>query len=137
AGELAPVDVILHSDGKIDVDEDFLQKVNKLKEDLSNQKGISSVSPDMTDDVIKGNADLPRNFLADDGRAVKLQVILDNNPYDDAALDTVGMLRDKAESLLVDSGLSKSEYQLHYAGQTAEQLDVKQMNKRDMIVLFS
>src|SRR5699024_9395469 len=38
---------------------------------------------------------------------------------------------------LKDSGFSTNEFQLHYAGQTAEQVDVQQMNKRDMIVLFS
>lgn len=41
------------------------------------------------------------------------------------------------EPLLLESGFSPSEYKLHYEGQTAEQLDVKQMNKRDMIILFS
>src|SRR5699024_6175442 len=40
-------------------------------------------------------------------------------------------------AFLKDSGFSTNEFQLHYAGQTAEQVDVKQMNQRDMIVLFS
>lgn len=137
AGQLAPVTVILQSDNKIDANADFLQKVNKLKKKLADQKGIRSVSPDITDDAIKGNTDLPRNFLAESGKAVKLQVVLDDNPYDIAALNTVENLRDHTEIFLKDSGFNKDEFQLLYAGQTAEQLDVKQMNSRDMIVLFS
>ncbi|MEI4790449.1 MMPL family transporter [Bacillus sp. FJAT-53060] len=137
AGQLAPVTVILLADKKIDVNEEFLQKVKGLKEELANQKGISSVSPDITDEVIKGNADLPPNFLADNGKAVKLQLVLKNNPYDIEALNTVEQLRDHTETFLKDNGFTKNEYQLHYAGQTAGQLDVKQMNVRDMIILFS
>src|SRR5699024_789785 len=70
-------------------------------------------------------------------RAVKLQVTLDGNPYEKQALHTVEMLREEADSFLKDSGLSIEQFQLHYTGQTAEQVDVQQMNKRDMIVLFS
>src|SRR5699024_10313841 len=76
-------------------------------------------------------------FLSEEQRAIKLQVVLDGNPYDKRALNTVEKLRDEAEKFLKDSGFSTNEFQLHYAGQTAEQVDVQQMNKRDMIVLFS
>src|SRR5699024_7868395 len=87
--------------------------------------------------MIAGEADLPRNFLAEEGRAVKLQVTLADNPYEKDALNTVEKLRDDTEIFLKDSGLSTEDFQLHYAGQTAEQVDVQQMNKRDMVVLFS
>src|SRR5690625_923404 len=137
AGQLAPVTVILQGNEKIDINEAFLQSVQELKEELEEQKGINSVSPDITEDMIQGDADLPRNFLAEEEQSVKLDITLADNPYDVAALDTVEELRDKATTILKQSGLSESEYDLHYAGQTAEQLDVKQMNQRDMIVLFS
>lgn len=52
-------------------------------------------------------------------------------------MDTVQRLRDQEESLLKASGLSPDVYQLHYAGQTALQLDVREMNQRDTILLFS
>lgn len=137
AGQLAPVTVLLQSDEKIDLNEDFLQNVNKLNEKIASQKGISSVSPKLTEGMISGEKEFPRNFWAEEERAVKLQVILDDNPYDTSALNTVEYLRDHAKSFLKESGLSTSEFQLHYAGQTAEQVDVQQMNKRDMIILFS
>lgn len=137
AGQLAPVTVILQADENLDVNEHFLQKVNGLIQDLANQEGIRSVSPSLADDIIKGNDDLPRSFLANSGKALKLQVVLDHNPYDIVALDTVERLRDHTEIFLEENGFSKSEYALHYAGQTAAQLDVKHMNTRDMIILFS
>src|SRR5690625_1773986 len=87
--------------------------------------------------MVNGDKDLPRNFLAEEEKAVKLQVTLADNPYEKNALNTVEQLRDNADKFLTDSGFSTSDFQLHYAGQTGEQVDVQQMNKRDMIVLFS
>jgi len=136
-GQLAPVDVLLQSDEEIELDEAFFESVNKLNEKIANYDGVDRVTPTLSDDVIAGEEDLPRNFLSEEGRAVKLQVTLDGNPYEKAALNTVESLRDEAETFLKDSGLSTKDFQLHYAGQTAEQVDVQQMNKRDMIVLFS
>src|SRR5699024_7309849 len=77
------------------------------------------------------------NFLSEDDQAVKLSVVLDSNPYEDKALSTVEKLRDNENKLIEDSGFSKDQFELHYASQTAEQLDVKQMNTRDTILLFS
>jgi len=136
-GQLAPVDVILQSDQEIELNEDFIQNMNDLNEKIAGQKGISSVSPKLTEDMVTGKEDFPRNFLAEEERAVKLQITLDDNPYDKSALNTVESLRDEADTFLKDSGFQTNEFQLHYAGQTAEQVDVQQMNKRDMIVLFS
>ncbi|MCH1625235.1 MMPL family transporter [Ferdinandcohnia quinoae] len=132
AGELAPVTVILHSDSEISVDQEFLEKVNVLSKELSSQSGVSSVSPNMIDNATK----LPRGYLAETNKAIKFQIILNNNPYDLEALETVQKLRDSGEKLLEKSGFA-SGVQLHFAGQTAGQLDVKQMNERDMTLLFS
>src|SRR5690625_2955944 len=136
-GQLAPVDVILQSEEKIELDEAFFENINTLNEEIASYDGIDSVSPTISDEAILGEADLPRNFLAEEERAVKLQVTLAGNPYEKEALNTVEQLRDEAETLLKNSGLSTKDFQLHFAGQTAEQVDVQQMNKRDMIVLFS
>lgn len=136
-GQLAPVTVILRSDDKIDSDETFLQNVNTLRRTLEEQEGITSVSPDITDDMMSGESDLPRNFLSDNEHAIKLQVILDGNPYERDALDTVESMRESADRFIKDSGLSTKDFTLHFEGQTAQQLDVKQMNQRDMILLFT
>ncbi len=136
-GQLAPVTVILQSDTEIDLNEDFVKNINDLNDKIADQKGISSVSPKITENMVIGEEGFPRNFLAEEERAVKLSVILDDNPYNKSALETVEKLRDEADKFLKDSGFSTKEFQLHYAGQTAEQVDVQEMNKRDMIVLFS
>src|SRR5699024_5017196 len=98
---------------------------------------ITSVSPEIMDDMLDGTEELPRNFLSEEEKAIKLQIVLDNNPYDIEALKTVEELRDDANEYLKDSGLSTDQFTLHYEGQTADQVDVQQMNKRDMIILFS
>jgi len=137
AGQLAPLDVILKSDDKIEADEDFLKHVHELAENIEGQGNIASISPEITDEIINGEEELPDNFLSEDDQAVKLSVVLDSNPYEDKALSTVEKLRDNENKLIEDSGLSKDQFELHYASQTAEQLDVKQMNTRDTILLFS
>jgi|SRR5690625_1545371 len=137
-GQIAPVDVILQSEKELELDEEFVRNINDLTEKFSVQKGISSVSPEkLTNDMITGEEDFPRNFLAEEERAVKLQIVLDENPYNKSALDSVSNLRDEADTFLKESGFSTDEVQLHFGGQTAEQVDVQEMNKRDMIVLFS
>lgn len=136
-GQLAPVDVILQSNEKIELDEAFFERINTLNEQIQSRNGIDRVSPIISNAVAAGEEELPQGFLAEEERAIKLQVTLDSNPYETEALRTVEQLRSDAENLLEDSGLSTDGFQLHFAGQTAEQLDVEQMNKRDMIVLFS
>lgn len=137
AGELAPVTVILQSDEEIDVNKDFLEQIKELENELETQEGITSISPNITDEMMDGDADLPHNFLSESGKTVKFDLVLDGNPYEIEALETIDMLRDSEESFIKDSGLSTGSFDLHYAGQTAEQLDVKQMNQRDMILLFT
>lgn len=136
-GQLAPVTVILRSDEAIEVDQEFLENAQTLTGLFEEQAGVTSVSPGITDDMINADEDLPRDFLSENEQAIKLQLILDGNPYEPDALNTVESLRDSADDFIEDSGLSVSDFALHYDGQTAQQLDVKQMNKRDMILLFS
>lgn len=137
AGQLAPVTVILTKDSEITLDESFLKNVKTLEEKMGNISGVDSFSQGITDAMIQNPSKLPPGFIGDDKKEVKLQLVLKNNPYDDGAISTIQKLRDQETKLLSESGLSGSGYQLHYAGQTAEQLDVRAMNQRDMIVLFS
>ena len=136
-GQLAPVDLIIESDQDIELSDEFINNINELYEKLKDHPGISSVSPKLDESMIGNEEGLPRDFLAEDKGAVKLQVTLADNPYEKSALETVENLRDDAEKSLKDSGFDSKRFTLHYGGQTAEQVDVQQMNKRDMIVLFS
>ncbi|WP_413375825.1 MMPL family transporter [Alkalihalobacillus sp. 1P02AB] len=136
-GQLAPVSVILKSDEQLDLDEPFYKQVNSLRAELEKVEGVSIVSPKITEEMIAGEANLPRNFLAEEEKAIKFELILEQNPFEMEALETVQTLRELEETLLESHQFSTDNFSLHYAGQTAEQLDVKEMNERDMIFLFS
>lgn len=132
AGQLAPVDIVLKSDKAIEIDETFKGNMHALNSQLEAVDGVTSVSPS-----IESVDELPRNFLAEGEQSVKLSLVLDGNPYERDALDTLEMLRNEASDMLKQSGFSDNTFDVYFAGQTAEQLDVKDMNKRDMILLFT
>jgi len=136
-GKLAPVTVLLTSEKEMAVDEPFLQHIQKLGAAIQNVGHIDSVTPAIVPGMGTRDAPLPRNFVADDRHAIKLQLTLADNPYDPAALDTVSALRQSSADLLRSSGLDASSHELHFAGQTAEQLDVSIMNRRDTVVTFA
>jgi len=136
-GELAPVSVILKSDKEIQLNEDFVRQLTLLTNELKKQPGIEGISPAISSDWIANPDKLPANFISDNKKAVKLRIILSDNPYDQAALNTLQSLRENASSSLAASNLNAVDYSLHYAGQTAEQLDVREMNTRDTILLFT
>lgn len=135
AGELAPLTVILKGDNALQ--EEDLAKIQTLQEKIADLNGIDSISQPISDEMIENLDTLPRGFLNDRKNTVKFKVVLKDNPYEAGALKTVQNLRDQANQMLKNSGLSSSSYELHFSGQTAEQLDIRSMNKRDMIILFS
>ncbi|MFE8698342.1 MMPL family transporter [Cytobacillus sp. FJAT-53684] len=137
AGQLAPVTVLIQSEEEFPMDAAFFNKVNQLVTKLSDESNIVSATPIIQDEMMKDQQMQPRNYLAETHKTVRLQFILDSNPYEKEALDTIQRLRDSEVSLLKDSGFSTADVKLHFAGQSAQQLDVNHMNQRDMIVLFS
>lgn len=137
AGQLAPVTVLIKSKTEFNMNEAFFQKVNSLVAKLSDEKGVDSVTPIIPDQMMKDKTLLPRNYLSESEKTVRLQLVLTSNPYEKGALETIQNLRDSEENIIKESGFSKSEVKLHFAGQTAQQLDVNDMNERDMMVLFS
>lgn len=136
-GKLAPIDIVLVSKENLEIDKAFAENINNLRQTIEEQSGIEEVTPEIEDNMIDDEKDLPINFLADSNKAVKLQLTLDQNPYDQSSLDVIDHLRDKQNQYLENNGLDSDNYSLFYAGQTAEQLDVRDMNQRDMIVVFA
>lgn len=137
AGQLAPVTVLIQSEEEFPIDAAFFNKVNHLVSKLSDESNIVSATPVIQNEMMKNLQMLPRNYLAETNKAIRLQLILDSNPYEKEALDTIQKLRNSEASLLKDSGFSTEDVKLHFAGQSAQQLDVNHMNQRDMIILFS
>lgn len=137
AGQLAPMTVLIKSDKEFPINAELFEKVNHLVSILSDESNVASVTPIIQDEMLNIPESLPRNYLAESNKAIRLQFVLDSNPYEKEALDTIQKLRDSEASLLKASGFSTADVKLHFAGQTAQQLDVNHMNQRDMIVLFS
>lgn len=130
-GQLAPVTVLLESKKEIVQDEAFIGKMSTLTGLIRGHEGIGSLTPSNSQvPLTSENPDLSK-------RTVKLQLILKMNPYDQAALEVISGLREDSDAMLRQSGFEPSQFTLHYAGQTAEQLDVRTMNKRDTLVIFS
>src|SRR5699024_8134202 len=115
----------------------FAKSIGGLENSIKSQGGIEEVTPKIEKEMLSNQGDLPRGFLADSNRAVKFQLTLKENPYNQSSLDVVEQLRDRNGNLLKSNGLNPDNYSLYYAGQTAEQLDVRDMNQHDMIIAFS
>ncbi|PYI52278.1 MMPL family transporter [Paenibacillus flagellatus] len=134
-GKLAPVSVLLMAETDMTADAAFVDKLDRLASRIGREAG--TVAPDLSAWRSRSAEELPDTLLSTDKRAVKLQVTLPINPYDAAALDLLESLRAESGAMLRDSGFDPSRFSLHFAGQTAEQLDVRTMNARDTVVVFS
>src|SRR5690625_459981 len=77
--------------------------------------------------------EIPQNFLSDNKQVAQFELVLSDHPYEIEAIETIKYLQEKEKILLKDLSFNN----IHYAGQTAEQVDIQHMNKRDMIILFS
>lgn len=137
AGKLAPVNVILKSNQKITVDDDFANKVNSLEDAIKKQGGIKEITPNISSVQKHSEDDTSPSFLSKQKQAIKMQVTLKGNPYDTSSLQIIDNLREKKDGMLEKNGLDSQQFSLHYAGQTANQLDVKKMNQRDTVVTFT
>lgn len=121
-GQLAPVTIILENDKEISGDSALPAKAKALMAELLQGGGVDSISE-------KG--------LSEDRRAVRLQLVLSSNPYEADALNLIdGWLANK-EELLAKSGIDPAKVDMHIAGQTAQQADVRSLNERDTLVLFT
>ncbi len=136
-GKLAPVTVLLESNGEINMDEEFVNKLSQLYDEVLNHNGVSELTPAISAKFSEPEAVLPRNFLSVDKHVLKFQLTLSDHPYEEQALETVRQLRSQSNSLLKEQGIDPASFTLHYAGQTAQQLDVLEMNSRDTIIIFS
>lgn len=136
-GKLAPVHVVLASDKPMSFDEDYVDQLIEFNDRLSAYEGIDSVEPKLTKEQFASVESYPRGFVAHNGEAVQFTITLAMNPYDQQALDVVEKLRTEAPQVMSLSGLDLLKHDLYISGQTAEQVDVRQMNTRDIVIVFS
>ncbi len=115
-GSLAPGTLLFVSDQKLD-----MQGLQSAIKNLENIKGVDQVTA-------QGHP------LSEDGKSAKLSLIFKGNPYESEALDTVNTIRGKSNEILKDAGLTDTE--LFVAGESAKNADLRDINKRDTIVVM-
>src|SRR5699024_9360522 len=90
-GELAPSNIIFESKDRIEVNDQFKDEVIQIIEKINVLDGVESVSPAPEDFDAE---ELPRDFLSESENAIKLQMVLENHPYESDAIETIEELRD-------------------------------------------
>ncbi|MFS0780245.1 MMPL family transporter [Bacillus sp. 1P06AnD] len=123
-GSLAPTNVLITSDHQLDP-----EKLTAIAQQLEKQKGVESISPS-SETIAKAY----QNNVSEDGKAVKLQMILKDNPYTLDAIAAMDQLNDHRSGILKDSN-AHNDYHLYFTGETAQQADMNKANDRDTLVV--
>jgi putative drug exporter of the RND superfamily len=111
-GELAPVQVILQTDGK----------ESSVKTGVEKLPYVAHVSDP--------------NQGAQDQNIVSYNVELDVNPYSNEAMDYIPDLRKKIESTMKNDGIADPSKKVWIGGQTAVQFDTRQTTTDDAFVII-
>lgn len=119
-GSLAPTSVLITSDEKIES-----AAVSTVIAELEKQDGVESLSPS-SEEI---NNLLP-TVVSENGKAVKLEMILADDPYSLEAINTIKTLQEKSDEILKNSDTDNA-FALYYAGETALQADIDRYNDRD------
>lgn len=107
AGDLAPTKVLFEGTGNI----------TKLAAELEKQKGVAKVRTETS---------------SANNKAHELSLSFKGSPYEQPAMDALSSLREKSEKIIADSGAKGT---LYFAGETAEKLDDRTLNSRDLKVI--
>lgn len=111
-GDLAPTTVLYEGKNALTAEEQ-----ESLRKELAEQDFVDSVRI---------------NGVAQEGKVISLSLILDENPYSIEAIDTVENMINGADKIVRDSGV---EGTLYFAGETATQVDDRNVNNRDVVVI--
>lgn len=115
-GSLAPGTLLF-----VGKDELEMEKVQTAIAELEKVDGVEQV-------IAQGHP------ISDDGKSAKFSLTFKGNPYEHDALDAAINVRDKSETILKNAGLENTE--LFLAGESAKNADVRDLNKRDTIVVI-
>ncbi|MFG6117717.1 MMPL family transporter [Thalassobacillus sp. B23F22_16] len=119
-GEVAPTTVLVTADSALDQ-----ETVESVAQQLEEQEHVADVS-------VNG-----RDFLSDDETAAKLSLVFAGNPYQHEAFDAMEKLRENKANLLDASGLDSGEHELYFSGETATNLDIRELNNRDTLLVMT
>lgn len=115
-GSLAPGTVLFVSEEALDA-----EALQQVVDQINEKPGVQDISA-------------TGNPLSEDGKNAKYSVTFEGNPYDVKAFDTIVELRDESEALLKEAGLEQTE--LHIAGESAKNTDLRDIDKRDTMLVM-
>ena len=119
-GELAPTTLIVESEGELGKEE-----LQALRGELLEIDGVEQVNHDFA-----MQAD---SYFSDDRNAAKLEIVFAGNPYDQKTFNQLNELQNQGEELKKAAGLEGANF--YYAGETAKQAEIRDVNDRDTWVV--
>ncbi|GIP41420.1 membrane protein [Paenibacillus sp. J31TS4] len=126
-GELAPTTVLVENDAEIKTDQ-----AQRLREKLLGMDGVDQVLPDPAAPQRPGQQE---SWLSEDKKTAKLELRFAGSPYDQETIGQLEAIRKQAGPWLEELGLSDAK--LHFAGETAKQVDTRDVNNRDTLVVVA
>ena len=139
AGELAPANVYVDLPGGTQAHQsDTLERLDSLTLAIAEHPAVASAAgpsrPFGTRAPPGGSAGDAERFVSADGGAVRIAVVLDQNPFSDEALDFIPELRDLARDEATRAGLDPAGVLV--GGDTAEAADTRSAGNRDTWVVL-
>ena len=139
AGELSPMRIYVSlPTGERVLSPERLEAFDALTLSLAEHPAVADVSgptrPFGTDGPRDGPPGAAARFVSPDGGAARLDVVLLENPFSDAALDVVPDLRALALKRAIAAGLDPSAVLV--GGDTAEAADTRTAGNRDLVVVL-
>ncbi len=139
AGELSPMRIYVSlPPGEQVLSPERLEAFDALTLDLAEHPAVADVSgpsrPFGTDGPRGGPPGAAARFVSPDGGAARLEVVLVENPFSDAALDVVPDLRALALEGAIAAGLDPTAVLI--GGDTAEAADTRTAGNRDSLVVL-
>ena len=139
AGELSPMRIYVSlPTGERVLSPERLEAFDALTLSLAEHPAVADVSgptrPFGTDGPRDGPPGAAARFVSPDGGAARLDVVLVENPFSDAALDVVPDLRALALKRAIAAGLNPSAVLV--GGDTAEAADTRTAGDRDLVVVL-
>ncbi|WP_246861237.1 MMPL family transporter [Bacillus sp. REN3] len=126
-GELAPTTVIVESEKELDP-----AKLESLREELLAMDGVEAVNPDFASKDPMQAMRLESSF-SENRKAAKLELVFSGNPYDQKTFDQFNKITGQEDQLTEAAGLEDAS--LYFAGETAKQAEIRDVNDRDTVVV--
>jgi len=147
AGEVAPVEVYVElPDGEQVTSAGGIETVATISRAFGYREEVADVTspayplglrgPAAADLVASGAPPeaLYNGMISADGRVARIDVVLDQNPYTAAALDTIPGFRALANEVAAQVGLAPDD--ILVGGDPAEAYDTREANNRDSLVIL-